>query len=209
MSRYVVSATVGPQYGSSMNTDHLELLVSDQWREKLETVILPHALNGIHLGDHVLEIGPGPGLTTDLLRTGIGRLTAAELDVELASALATRLDGTNVDVTHADAAALPFDGGQFSAVVSFTMLHHVPTPVLQDRVFTEVARVLRPGGQFVAADSLASAELAALHVGDIYNPVQPRELADRLTAAGLTAVSVRCFEDHWTVHARKRATALD
>ncbi|MCH9667679.1 MAG: class I SAM-dependent methyltransferase [Actinomycetia bacterium] len=192
-----------------MNTDHLELLVSDRWQEKLETVILPHARNGVRLGDDVLEIGPGPGLTTDLLRNALGRLTAAELDFGLASALARRLAGTNVDVVHADAAALPFDDGQFSAVVSFTMLHHVPTPPLQDRVFAEVARVLRPGGQFVAADSLASADLAALHVGDIYNPVEPHGLADRLNAAGLAEVRVQCFEDHWTVHARKRASAVD
>lgn len=188
-----------------MNTDHLELLVSDDWREKLKTVMLPHALNGIRLGDDVLEIGPGPGMTTDLLRPDVARLTAVEIDVELASDLAARLAGTNVEVIHSDATALPFGEGQFSAVVSFTMLHHVPTPSLQDRVFAEVLRVLQPGGRFVAADSLASDDLAALHVDDIYNPVEPRGLAARLAAAGFAEVSVRCFGDHWTVRARKIA----
>lgn len=184
-----------------MNTEHLDLLASDQWREKLREVILPNALNGIRLGDDVLEIGPGPGMTTDLLRTAVGGLTAVELDSDLASDLARRLAGTNVTVLPADAAALPFDDCTFTAVVSFTMLHHVPTAPLQDRVFAEVCRVLRPGGLFVATDSIASADLAALHVGDVYNPVEPHGLTDRLTAAGFIDVRVQSRGDHWTVHA--------
>ena len=47
------------------------------------------------LGDDVLEIGPGPGLTTDLLRVDLVKLTAIELDPALASALSDRLTGTN------------------------------------------------------------------------------------------------------------------
>ena len=56
------------------------------------------------LGDDVLEVGPGPGLTTDLLRQRVAKVTAVELDEQLATALAGRLAGTNVDVVHADAA---------------------------------------------------------------------------------------------------------
>lgn len=191
-----------------MNKEHLDLLVSDQWRDKLLDVILPNALNGIDLGDQVLEIGPGPGMTTDLLRADVRSLTAVELDTDLAAELARRLAGTNVTVVPADAADLPFDDCRFTAVVSFTMLHHVPTAPLQDRVFAEVARVLRPGGLLVATDSIASAELAALHIGDIYNPVDPCGLTDRLVAAGFVDVRVQSSGDHWTVHARKPATAL-
>jgi len=192
-----------------MNTDHLELLISDEWREKLLEVILPHALNGIRLGDDVLEIGPGPGMTTDLLRADIVGLTAVELDAGLASDLAKRLADTNVTVRHADAAALPFDDHRFTAVVSFTMLHHVPTAPLQDRVFAEVGRVLRPGGLFVATDSLASEDLAALHVGDIYNPAEPNGLTDRLAAAGFEDIRVQSYVDHWMIHARKTAAAVN
>lgn len=186
-----------------MNTDHLELLVSDYWHEKLRDVVVPHALNGIHLGDDVLEIGPGPGMTTDLLRTDIARLTAVELDAGLAADLAGRLAETNVEVVHADATAMPFQCGRFTSVVSFTMLHHIPTTQLQDRAFAEVARVLHPGGLFLAADSCASEELAALHVDDIYNPVDPAGLADRLATAGFAGAHVHTHGDHWTVHARK------
>jgi predicted methyltransferase len=71
------------------------------------------------------------------------------------------------------------------------MLHHVPTVALQDRLLAEVARVVRPGGVFVVGDSLASPELEAGHEGDTYNPVDPDHVADRLEAAGFTAVEVK------------------
>ncbi len=62
-----------------MNNEHLELLVSDGWRELLRDVIVPWALGTTDLGDDVLEVGPGPGLTTDLLRQMVPTLTAVEL----------------------------------------------------------------------------------------------------------------------------------
>jgi hypothetical protein len=53
------------------------------------------------------------------------------------------------------------------------MLHHVPTAELQDQLFSEVARVLRPGAALVASGSLGSVELAAHHEGDTYNLSTP------------------------------------
>lgn len=186
-----------------MNPEHLELCASDGWREVLRDLILPYALADAQLGDDVLEIGPGPGLTTDLLRADLPRLTAIEIDPDLAAALAARLAGSNVEVVRADATAMPFEDGRFTGAVSFTMLHHVPTADLQDRVFAEAARVLRPGSTFVAADSRASDELAALHHDDTYNPVDPDTVATRLAAAGFADVDVRVNEFGWAAHARR------
>lgn len=184
-----------------MNEEHLEMCASEGWRDLLRDVILPYALGDAGLGDDVLEVGPGPGLTTDLLRARVARLVAVELDEKLAGALAARLAGTNVDVVHADARAIPVEDGRFSGAVSFTMLHHVPTADLQDELFAEVARVLRPGGVFVASDSVASDELAALHQDDTYNPVDPATVGDRLTGAGFATVEVRSNEFGWAAHA--------
>jgi SAM-dependent methyltransferase len=184
-----------------MNTEHLELLASDEWREILRDLIFPYALAGADLGDDVLEVGPGPGSTTDLLRMELARLTAVEIDEELASALRARLAGTNVDVVHADATAMPFEDGRFTGAVSFTMLHHVPTAELQDRLFAEVGRVLRSGGTFVASDSVASDDLAALHTDDVYNPVDPKTVAARMRAGGFDTVAVRFNEFGWAAHA--------
>ena len=98
---------------------------------------------------------------------------------------------------------MPFEDGRFSGAASFTMLHHVPTVELQDLMFAEVARVLRPGAVLVANDAVASPDLAALHTDDIYNPVDPTTLEDRLGAAGFTAVEVKANEYAWAVRASR------
>lgn len=152
------------------------------------------------LGEDALEIGPGPGLTTDLLRGRLTALTALELDSVLATELAARL-GDAVDVIEGDATDMPFESGRFSAVLSFTMLHHVPTAEMQDRVFAEVQRVLRPGGLFVANDSVASKELADLHDGDVYNPVDPISVEHRLRKAGFERIAVRHNGFGWVAQA--------
>jgi SAM-dependent methyltransferase len=77
------------------------------------------------------------------------------------------------------------------------MLHHVPTIELQDKLFAEIGRVLRPGAAVVASDSLGSDELAAAHEGDTYNPVDPAALPSRLTAAGFGDVQVKTNEFGW------------
>jgi ubiquinone/menaquinone biosynthesis C-methylase UbiE len=125
-----------------------------------------------------------------VLRRSVRRLTAVEVDAELARQLATRLSGSNVEVIHADATALPFQPGRFSAATCFTMLHHVPSREDQDRVLGELRRVLRPGGVLVGVDSLDRPEWRALHVGDICVPVDPDSLADRLQRAGFEHIEV-------------------
>jgi hypothetical protein len=62
---------------------------------------------------------------------------------------------------------------------------------------------LRPGGEFVAGDSLASAELKAHHEGDTYNPVDPASLVARLEAAGFTEVDVKSNPFGWAARARR------
>ena len=173
-----------------MNALHLKLCSSDEWAESVKKWIIPGALEGVTLGDDVLEVGPGPGRTTDILRHMTARLTAVEIDHDLAEALRARMTGTNVEVVEADATALPFPDKRFSAALSFTMLHHVPTPEQQDQLFGQIARVLQPGGTFAGVDSKDSPEFRGLHVDDICVPLVPDELAARLTRAGFSVVDV-------------------
>ena len=188
-----------------MNQRHLEVLATDEWRQTLEHRALPFAFGPLGpdaLGGDVLEIGPGPGMTTDLLRVRVPSLTSIELDSMLADALRARMAGTNVEVVEGDATAMPFEDGRFSGAVTFTMLHHVPTVELQDAVFGEVRRVLQPGALFVANDAVARDELAAGHVDDIYNPVDPATLEARLSAAGFSSIEVETNAYAWACRAR-------
>jgi SAM-dependent methyltransferase len=185
-----------------MNQDHRVACASPEWAQFLEEVVVPFALDGVELGDDVLEIGAGPGRTTDILRARTLRLTAVELDDDLAAQLTARMAGTNVDVVHADASTLPLPDDRFSGAVAFTMLHHVPTAALQDRIFAELARVVAPGGTVVLSDSVHSAALAAFHVDDTFNPVDPTTLGARLTTAGFTAVTIDANAERFVAHAR-------
>jgi DNA-binding SARP family transcriptional activator/SAM-dependent methyltransferase len=189
-----------------MNAEHRERLASDEWRKSLEEFLVPYTLGDLalaDLGDHVLEVGPGPGLATDILRAALPKITAIELDAELATALRDRLAGTNVTVVNEDATRMPFADESFSGAAQFTMLHHVPTAELQDALFAEVLRVLRPGGLLIAADGVANDELEGMHADDIYNPIDPSTLADRLRAIGFTDVDVRSNSLVWACHARR------
>jgi ubiquinone/menaquinone biosynthesis C-methylase UbiE len=173
-----------------MNERHLQICASAEWAETVRNEILPWALGARDLGDDVLEVGPGPGQTTEVLRTRAPRLTAVEVDAGLATALAARMRGSNVEVVHADGTSLPFSSGRFSAATSFTMLHHVPSPDAQDQLLRELRRVLRPGGIVIGVDSIDSPEWRELHVGDTCVPVDPGTLGARLEHAGFVDVEV-------------------
>jgi protein-L-isoaspartate O-methyltransferase len=74
-----------------MNEGHLQFLSSPEWAQMLESDLLPWVLTIGDLGDDVLEVGPGPGLTTDLLRQRATSVTAVEFDADLARQLEERL----------------------------------------------------------------------------------------------------------------------
>jgi ubiquinone/menaquinone biosynthesis C-methylase UbiE len=144
----------------------------------------------VALGDELLELGPGPGASTEWLRARVRRVVAIDHDKPAADALARRFAHTNVEVLHGDATALEFDDASFDSVASFTMLHHVPTRALQTRLLAEVLRVLRPGGAFIGYDSLHSDELHHFHEGDTYNPIDPPVLLTILLALGFCDVTM-------------------
>lgn len=173
-----------------MNERHLRLCSSAEWAETVERQVIPWTLDAVDLGDDVLEVGPGPGLTTDVLRARARHLTAVEADPRLAADLATRLAGSNVTVVSADATATPLPAETFSGAVCLTMLHHVPGIDRQDALFAEIHRLLRPGALFAGSDSLDSPEFRDLHDDDVCVPVDPGSLPDRLRIAGYVDVQV-------------------
>jgi SAM-dependent methyltransferase len=138
----------------------------------------------------MLEIGPGPGAATEWLRHRVSRLTALEIDPAAAQLLATRYAGTNVEIRAGDATELADADESFDSVGSFTMLHHVPTAALQNKILAQAFRVLRPGGVLICSDSLASNDLHHFHAGDTYNPVEPSSILSRLQTVGFGKITV-------------------
>jgi SAM-dependent methyltransferase len=172
-----------------MNLIHRWLCGSGHWKHAVETYILPWTLEGVNLGSDLLEVGPGPGIATDLLRTRVPRLTCVEIDRSYAEKLRRRSD-ENIRVLCEDATAMSLADCSFDAAVCFTMLHHVPSAALQDRLLAEVARVLRPGGIFAGTDSLYSRPFRLLHLFDTMVVVAPETFPARLRSAGFVDPNV-------------------
>jgi len=173
-----------------MNSNHARVCPSPEWAEHMHHDVLPGLCAGLDLGTRMLEIGPGPGATTEWLRRRVPDLVAVEVEKDAADALRERFADTNVQVMHSDASALPFNDDSFDSAGSFTMLHHVPSAALQNRVLAEVLRVLRPGGTLIGSDSLPSTQLHEFHEGDVYNPLEPATLLTRLQTIGFGAVMI-------------------
>lgn len=167
-----------------MNVAHNVLCASGWWSNRIERELLPWGLEGLDLGDDLLEIGPGFGATTRVLARRPGNLNVVELDERYCRRLRASL-GEEVSVARGDATRLPYEDSRFSAAVCFTMLHHIPSVELQDRAFAEVARVLAPGGVFAGTDSIGRGLLfKSIHIGDTLNLLDPGTLPARLQRAG-------------------------
>lgn len=186
-----------------MNLVHRWICKSGYWRSTVQNAILPWVLDSVELGSRVLEIGPGPGITTELLHARVRELTCVEINAEYAAALSRRYVGQNVRVLCEDGAATSFPDASFDAAVCFTMLHHVPSVAQQDRLMREAARVLRPGGIFAGTDSLSSPVFRLLHLFDTMVVVDPKTLPNRLIAAGFEHVQVDVNEHAFRFRAQK------
>jgi SAM-dependent methyltransferase len=173
-----------------MNAVHHWICRSGYWRSTLQKRILPWALDGVDLSGPLLEIGPGFGMATDVLRERVSRLVAVEIDARLARSLAARLRTANASIIQGDGTALPFPDACFNGAVCFTMLHHVPSTQLQDQLLAEVRRVLKPGGTFAGSDSRWSRAMQWIHYRDTLVAIDPDTFAARLERAGFTGVRV-------------------
>lgn len=185
-----------------MNIVHRWYCKSDTWAKQL-TRGLEFATRDLDLGDNLLEVGPGPGVATDWFKERVPHMTAVEIDHKLARSLSQRMEGTNVTVVEGDATAMDFNDNAFTSAASFTMLHHVPTPELQDKLLAEVCRVLAPGAPFFGSDSVPSLVWNIFHLFDTRVPVDPETVGSRLEAAGFTSVSINTFPGGFGFNARK------
>lgn len=202
---------------------------SSFWRNMTRREVLPWLLQGAKLGEHVLELGAGPGAGTEELRKRAPRVTSLEYSHEFAASIArrdfqrTRGDGENqaaherarrdgrasnvitgcdnVAVVQADAAALPFPDKTFSAAIAVLVLHHLKSQEAQDRAFAEVFRVLQPGGVFLAMDIPDGWLHRVAHIRSTFVPLAPAIVPARLAAAGFSTVQMACRSGAFRVQA--------
>ena len=186
-----------------MNRLHHWYCNREAWKSHVREDLVPPAIGDLDLGGAVLEVGPGFGPATEVLSDRAGRLTALEIDRRLAASLRERL-GDRAEIVEGDGTAMPFADASFDVVACFTMLHHVPSATAQDRLFAEVARVLRPGGAFVGTDSIGRGiGFWLLHIGDTKVLIPPGGLPGRLSHAGFRDVQLSTDDDTLRFSARR------
>lgn len=123
--------------------------------ESFAGVGYPHAANVIGPGNVVLDIGSGSG--TDVLfaslRTGpkgkVFGLDITDAMIEKARANIGKMGAKNVKILKGDATKIPLDDASVDVVTSNGVLNLVPD---KKKAFTEIYRVLRPGGKIQISD---------------------------------------------------------
>ena len=100
----------------------------------------------LHLeGAMILELGCGKAEKTRIVAQKAASVLALEVDETQLAKNITITDLPNVRFAHGGAEQIPAADSNFDIVLMFKSLHHVPTE-LMDSVFSEIRRVLKPGG---------------------------------------------------------------
>ena len=105
-------------------------------------------LEGISDGQHVLDVGCGPGVLTGELVESVGAANVAAVDPSEPFVAAARDRHPGVDVRLATAESLPFPDDAFDAALAQLVVHFMRDPVAGVR---EMARVTRPRGVVAAS----------------------------------------------------------
>ncbi len=123
----------------------------------------PHRIEPIRPGETVLDIGSGAGMDLLLAARQVGPEGKA-IGVDMTEAMRERAQSaaraaslTNVEVRAGDAEALPVEDASIDVVTSNGVLNLVPD---KEQAFSEIMRVLRPGGRLLLADIVVDSELS-------------------------------------------------
>lgn len=161
---------------------------------------LPTETAGIKKGDTVLDLGSGAGNDIFVARaeTGSeGRLIGLDMAPEMvakAEANARKLGHENVEFILGEIEDIPLAEGVVDVVVSNCVLNLVPDKAA---AFSEVYRVLKPGGHFSIADIVlegvlpqALVQAAIAYVGCVAGAQQKEEYLQTIDGAGFSNVKV-------------------
>ncbi|HXY25813.1 MAG TPA: class I SAM-dependent methyltransferase [Candidatus Acidoferrum sp.] len=160
------------------------------WRYVTRQQLLPWMLHGVVLGDHLLELGAGPGAATLELAQLASRVTSVEFESKSVAILNKQTHNANVRVIQGDASALPFASQTFSSAIAILMFHHLKSSELQDRAFAEIFRVLRPGGKLLVFEIPDGWFHRLEHFKSTFVPLNPTFVSARLSAVGFSQASV-------------------
>ena len=129
--------------------------VPDAAAESFAGVANPFSLGPLAAGERVLDLGSGAGTDSLVAAQMVGEegsVTGIDMTpamLEKARGAAAKMGATNVEFLESEAERLPFGDESFDVVISNGVIDLVPD---KDAVFSELHRVLRPGGRLQVAD---------------------------------------------------------
>ena len=160
----------------------------------------PTAVADLREGERVLDLGSGGGIDVLLSAKRVGptgRAIGLDMTDEmlaLAQRNAAEAGATNVEFLRGTIESIPLPAASIDVVISNCVVNLAADKAA---VFSEIARVLRPGGRIgitdiVADDSLSPAQRAerGSYVGCIAGALSFAEFESGLRAAGLTDISL-------------------
>jgi ubiquinone/menaquinone biosynthesis C-methylase UbiE len=160
----------------------------------------PLAFIGVKEGDTVLDLGSGAGL--DLLLAGrkvgpTGHVIGVDMtDEMIAKARKNIADSglANIEIRKGIIEDLPVESSSVDWVISNCVINLSPE---KPKVFSEIERVLNPGGQMLVSDIVVESlpdsvrQNAALYTACIAGAISEAEYVGELRRAGLEDVEVR------------------
>jgi ubiquinone/menaquinone biosynthesis C-methylase UbiE len=162
---------------------------------------LPTEFAKIKEGDVVVDLGSGAGNDAFIARKIVGErgrvigVDMTEKMIELAKTNAAKLGFKNVEFRHGDIESMPLFSNKADVVVSNCVLNLVPNKY---KVFSEIYRVLKPGGHFSISDIVVEGEIPAkwkevaeLYAGCVSGAIQKKDYLEMIQEAGFKNVIVQ------------------
>jgi SAM-dependent methyltransferase len=189
-----------PEY-DDQHMRFLELLWGDGYLSPGGPAEVERVFSGIDpSGKRVLDLGCGSGGITLFIAKRFQPKQIIGFDVELPVIEQARRRATKaglagqVEFTQGPPGRLPFPDESFDLVFSKDAMVHIPD---KNAIFTEIFRVLKPGGMFAASDWLIghddtpSADMQAYVAAEglSFGMASPRRYAEAMDKAGFTQVS--------------------
>lgn len=162
---------------------------------------IPTAFAQINPGNTVIDLGSGAGNDAFLARKATGEngkiigIDFSETMIEKARENAAKVGFDNIEFRLGDIDNMPVTSNKADVVLSNCVLNLVPN---KHKVFSEVFRVLKPGGHFCISDIVLIGELppkwkevAELYAGCVSGAIQKRDYMSIIAEAGFTNIAIQ------------------
>ena len=162
---------------------------------------LPTAFANIQQGDTVIDLGSGAGNDCFIARKEVGvngkviGIDFTEQMIAKARENAEKLGFNNVEFRHGDIDNMPVTSNKADVIVSNCVLNLVPN---KHKVFSEIFRVLKPGGHFSISDIVLQGllpqkwkQVAELYAGCVAGAIQKQDYLNMIAEAGFENITLQ------------------